>query len=104
MGNEAKNEFFEDLRKSLAEGLEHAKGKRKDLRTTTLLRPLAPMKKSEIVRLRKNLNISQAVFANYLNISIKTVQSWEQGTGTPGGAALKLLSLARRNPSILTEV
>ncbi len=27
------------------------------------------------------MNVSQAVFAGYSNVSVKTVQTWEQGTG-----------------------
>ena len=36
---EKKNEFFEDLKAGLQVALEHAEGKRMDLRTTTLPRP-----------------------------------------------------------------
>jgi putative transcriptional regulator len=57
----------------------------------------------EILKVRTSLNVSQAVFASYLNISPRTVQSWEQGLGKPSGASLKLLSIARKNPKILLE-
>lgn len=98
-----KNEFFESLRTGMEAAIEHAKGKRKDLRTTTLPRPPKELSASEIASLRARLNVSQAVFASYLNISPKTVQSWEQGHGKPNGASLKLLSIARKNPKILLE-
>lgn len=98
-----KNEFFEDLKQSLIEGLEHAQGKRNDLRTTTLLRPPVLMTKREIIKLRERMNVSQAVFANYLNISVKTVQAWEQGIGKPSGAALRLLSIVKKDPNVLLE-
>jgi len=51
--------------------------------------------------LRGEINVSQAVFARYLNVSVKSVQAWEQGTGRPSGAALKLLSIASKNPKVL---
>ncbi|HEY7180128.1 MAG TPA: helix-turn-helix domain-containing protein [Blastocatellia bacterium] len=35
------------------------------------------MKKREIAKLRQQLNLSQAVFASVLNVSVKTVQAWE---------------------------
>ena len=101
--NETSNEFFEDLKAGLTAAIEHAKGKRKDLRTTTLPRPPKELSAKEIAKLRSQLNVSQAVFARYLNISIKTVQSWEQGQGKPNGASLKLLSIAMKNPKILLE-
>jgi len=39
--------------------------------------------------------MSQAVFANFLNVSVSTVQKWESPTAgkRPGGAAAKLLQL-----------
>jgi len=100
---EEKNEFFEDLKAGLQAAIEHASGKRADLRTTTLPRPPKELSAKEIAQVRSQLNVSQAVFARYLNISTKTVQSWEQGHGRPSGASLKLLSIARKNPKVLLE-
>lgn len=100
---EEKNEFFESLKSGLESVIEHAKGTRKDLRTTTLPRPPMELSAKDIADLRGRLKMSQAVFASYLNISPKTVQSWEQGHGKPNGASLKLLSLARKNPKILLD-
>ncbi|MBX3268229.1 MAG: helix-turn-helix domain-containing protein [Acidobacteria bacterium] len=101
---ETNNEFFEELKAGLSAAIGHAQGKRKDLRTTTLPRPPKEMSANEIVKVRSQLNVSQAVFARYLNVSTKTVQSWEQGLGKPNGASLKLLSIAKKNPKILLEV
>lgn len=94
--------LFEDLKTSLGEAIEHAEGK-KELRTTTLPRPPKNLSNTEIADLRGRMNVSQAVFARYLNVSVKTVQAWEQGIGKPSGAALKLLSIAKKNPQILVE-
>jgi len=99
-----KNEFFEDLKAGLTAAIEHAEGKRADLRTTTLPRPPKQLSAKEIVKVRTSLNVSQAVFASYLNISPRTVQSWEQGLGKPSGASLKLLSIAKKDPKILFEI
>lgn len=95
--------LFDQLTESLNQAIEHAKGNRKDLRTTTLPRPPKPVTQKEIVELRENLNWSQTVFARALNVSVKTVQSWEQGLRNPSDAALKLLSIAKKNPQILLE-
>ena len=98
--NSISNEFFEELKGSMLEGLEHAEGKR-NLRVTTLPRPPKKLSSGEIAKIRSQAKLSQSVFARYLNVSIKTVQSWEQGTRTPSDAALKLLSIARDNPQIV---
>lgn len=96
-----KNDFFNDLKQSLDEAVGHARGERHDLRVTTLPRPPQPMTKTEITALRRKMQCSQAVFARYLNVSVKTVQSWEQGHGKPSGAALKLLSVVKIRPEVV---
>ena len=48
--------------------------------------------------------MSQAVFARMLNVSTKTVQSWEQGQRSPSQAALRLIQVFRQNPSSLLGV
>ena len=94
-----KKEKFERLMESARQALEHAEGKR-ELRTTILVKT-EPMGKEDVAELRAQLKCSQAVFANYLNVSPKTVQAWEQGIGKPTGAALRLLSIAKKKPEIL---
>ncbi len=100
---EENNEFFEEIKAGLNAAIEHAAGKRADLRTTTLPRSPEELSAKEIAQVRSQLNVSQAVFARYLNISTKTVQSWEQGHGRPSGASLKLLSITKKNPKILLD-
>jgi len=94
---------FGELTKSLEQALEHARGDRTDLRTTVLPPPPSPMSKHEIVKLRRDMNCSQSVFAHALNVSVKTVQAWEQGVRVPSDAALKLLAIARKHPEIMLE-
>ena len=100
---EEKNKFFEHLKAGITASIDHAKGARRDLRSTTLPRPPKVLLAKEIVKVRTDLNVSQAVFARYLNISPKTIQSWEQGHGKPNGASLKLLSIIKKNPKVLFE-
>ncbi|MDU4365642.1 MAG: DNA-binding transcriptional regulator, partial [Klebsiella oxytoca] len=51
----------------------------------------------EIKALRDQLNVSQPVFARYLNTSVSTVQKWESGAKRPGGLALKLLNIVQKH-------
>lgn len=48
---------------------------------------------NQIKKIRTRQKVSQEVFAKLLNISIRTVQAWEQGEQQPRGMALKLLNL-----------
>jgi len=97
------DETFSELTESLGQALAHARGERSDLRTTVLPAPPHPMSREEIVELRAELNYSQSVFARVLNVSVKTVQAWEQGVRVPSDAALKLLAIAKRRPEVLLE-
>lgn len=96
-------ELFNELMQSLNEAADHAEGKRKDLRTTRFPQPPKKVSKEDIVRLRKRLKWSQTFFAKGLNVSVKTVQAWEQGLRTPEGPTLKLLEIAERHPELLVD-
>ena len=76
------------------------------LKTTTLQGPDRPPEvgAAELTKLRLASGMSQAVFARLLNVSTKTVQSWEHGDRKPSHAALRLIQVFRHNPSGLLEV
>ncbi len=98
-----KDSDFGELRGSLKEALEHARGERSDLRTTKLqiIEPPPPMSTSKIVQLRRSLGCSQGMFAKALNVSPRTIQSWEQGVRAPSATALRLLDIIQKNPGVL---
>jgi len=50
----------------------------------------------QIRQLREKENVSQAVFAAILNISVSTIQKWEIGDKKPSGSSLKLLNILDR--------
>lgn len=50
----------------------------------------------KIVLIRKKFKLSQAALARIFNISLSTVQKWEQGNKKPAGASRKLLELIER--------
>lgn len=97
--------LFARLKTGLEEAILHAKGEI-TLKTTTLEMPDRPPEvgADELTRLRLASGMSQAVFARLLNVSTKTVQSWEQGTRRPSQAALRLIQVFRRDPAGLLEV
>ncbi|MGC2108950.1 MAG: helix-turn-helix domain-containing protein [Candidatus Korobacteraceae bacterium] len=72
-----------------------------DLRSVEIPARPRPMKPTDIRSLRESLNASQALFARLLNVSSNAVESWEQGLREPRQATLKLLYIARKNPSVL---
>jgi putative transcriptional regulator len=60
----------------------------------TLVRLLSP---KQIKALRERAQVSQTVFANYLNVTLNLVSKWERGEKRPSGLALKLLSLVEKH-------
>jgi putative transcriptional regulator len=94
---------FGELEGAIRDAIRYEKGEGVDLRVTKLPPPPRTFGPREIRRIRQSLHASQARFARYLNVSANTVESWEQGTRQPQHAALKLLSIARKRPSILLE-
>lgn len=58
---------------------------------------------AHICRLRITMGLSQAVFADALNVSRETVRAWEQGKRRPNGATLRLLEVAERHPEVILD-
>jgi putative transcriptional regulator len=93
------------IRKGLEEGIRHANGEI-TLKTTTLEVPDRPPEvgPEELTNLRLTNGMSQAVFAQVLNVSTKTVQCWEQGQRKPSQAALRLIQVFRQDPSRMLDI
>ena len=53
---------------------------------------------------RQSVNLTQKEFAQLLDVSVDSVQDWEQGRRTPRGAARTLLRVARSHPRILARL
>ena len=103
MAKNTKANIYEDMRQALADALAYERGEEVDLRVTQVPSAPKPMKPAEIRKIRESLHASQAVFARFLCVSPKAVQSWEQGIRRPQSTALRLLAIAKRNPRILLQ-
>ena len=53
---------------------------------------------------RQSVNLTQKEFAQLLNVSIDSVQDWEQGRRSPRGAARTLLRVAKSHPEVLEGI
>ena len=53
---------------------------------------------------RQSVNLTQKEFAQLLNVSIDSVQDWEQGRRSPRGAAKTLLRVAKQHPEVLERI
>lgn len=101
MAKRKKVRIFKDLKLALEDSLAYERGGSVNLRVTEIPQPPKRISPSEIREIRTQLNASQPLFARYLNVSTRAVQSWEQGQRRPREAALKLLDVARKHPYAL---
>jgi putative transcriptional regulator len=53
---------------------------------------------ADVRALRERLGLSQEVFAERFQISLRTIQEWEQRRRVPEGPALTLLRVIERDP------
>ncbi|MGI6081057.1 MAG: helix-turn-helix domain-containing protein [Candidatus Avilachnospira sp.] len=86
-------ELFNDLVTGLNEAIEFEKGKGKARTHTFIIEPVKRYNKSEIKAIRTHAGMTQAVFADYMGVSSKTVEAWEKGTNHPTGSACRLLDI-----------
>jgi len=55
----------------------------------------------QIIAIRKQMNLSQTVFARVLNVSASSIRQWEQGKRKPSGSTKVLLELLEKSPHLL---
>jgi putative transcriptional regulator len=96
--------LFARLKKGLEEGIAYERGER-SLRVTEVVVPDPPQlyTAEDVRRIRTRLSMSQAGFARLLQVSSKTVQSWEQGTRRPQQSSARLLQFIE-HPDLLTTL
>jgi putative transcriptional regulator len=92
----------------LSEGftaLAEARDGKRTLRThasTCLAVPeIAP---ADILRLRKRMNVSRGVLADYLRTNVRTLENWEQGRAKPNAQAALLIELVTRYPDTIARL
>lgn len=85
--------LLEELTKSVRQAGAIARGAAKPSRR----REFTP---SRIRAVRERTEMSQAQFARLLNVSVKTLQNWEQARREPTGPAKALLRIVEKEPVV----
>lgn len=84
--------LFEELARSIRQAGAIARGERKPSRR----HEFTP---SRIQAVREGSGLSQAQFARLLNVSVRTLQNWEQARREPTGPAKALLRIVEQEPA-----
>ena len=87
------------------DALSSARAGRQTLRTHEVEIHSAPeVTAAELLALRKRLHLSRTVFAHYLRITPRTLESWEQGRSKPNAQAALLIRLVERFPDTVERL
>ncbi len=99
---EVRKPLFERLKEGLDEAVAYTRG---EVECRTMIYPSGPpeIDGKTLAALRKRAGLSQVVFAKLLNVSLKTLQSWEQGIRNPSAAAQRLIQVFSQNPKGFCE-
>ena len=100
----ARPRFFERVQTGLLQTIAYAQGEAEARVTILTIPDPPPTYDAERIRaLRTGLGFSQPYFSRILNVSPKTVQSWEQGIRVPSQSSARLLQLIE-NPHLLDSL
>lgn len=93
-----KRDLFSELTEGFDALADHRAGKR-TLRTHTVkVKPAPKITPRELVKVRKDMNLSRGLFAGYLRTNVRTIENWEQGRAKPNAQAALLIRLVQRYP------
>lgn len=99
-----KRDLFAELKEGFDALAEERAGKR-TLRThVATAKPLKAPSAAELIALREKLNISRAVFADYLRTNTRTLENWEQGRAKPNAQAAVLIRMVERYPDTVKRL
>jgi putative transcriptional regulator len=97
-----------DLFAELTEGFDALADQRAGKRTlrthVVKLRPAPRITARELARLRKQMNLSRALFAGFLRTNVRTLENWEQGRARPNAQAALLIRLVQRFPDTVQRL
>ncbi len=94
--------LFERLKKGLEESVAHVNGEM-TLRTVEIPEEAPQIDGVTLAKLRTQAAMSQTIFAKMLNISTKTLQSWEQGKRSPSDASRRLIQIFSEHPGVICK-
>ncbi|MBP3267794.1 MAG: helix-turn-helix domain-containing protein [Ruminococcus sp.] len=87
------NTLFDDLQEGLLQAIDYAKGTGTAKVVTYKIDPVTDLNNEQIRQIRIKAQMTQNVFADYLGVSVKTVEAWERGRTHPTGPACRLMMM-----------
>ncbi len=104
MATAKKRSLFEEIKQGILEVKAHKKGKI-TLRTHEFSKkPRPKVSAALILDIREKLQMSRAVFALKLRVSLRTLEKWEHGTTEPNDQAAALILMVKKFPDTLKRL
>ena len=85
--------LFDDLQEGLNQAINYAEGKCDVRLVTYTIEPVVEYSSDQIRKIRMEAMMTQRVFADFLGVSVKTVEAWERGRTHPTGPACRLMKI-----------
>jgi putative transcriptional regulator len=82
------------------EAILYNEGKIKARTNTMSIEPVPDFKATEIKSIRNELEMTQVLFAGFMDVSPKTVEAWEAGRNMPDGPARRILAMLKVDPAL----
>ena len=99
-----KRDLFAELSEGVDALADTRRGKR-TLRTHSMeFKPAPTVTPKELIRVRKSLKLSRALFAIYLRTNVRTLENWEQGRAKPNAQAALLINLVKHYPDTVQRL
>ena len=89
---------FEKIKTGLEEAIAYERGTIEAVEKKMSVNPVVHYKAGEIKTIRTRTGMTQSLFAEFMGVSVKTVEAWESGRNQPIGAACRLLKLTKEDP------
>ena len=89
---------FNKIRAGLEEAIAYERGELHATEKKMSVSPVGRYNPHEIKNIRLQSGMTQAVFAEFMGVSVKTVEGWEAGRNRPVGSARRLLELTKEDP------
>jgi putative transcriptional regulator len=103
MKSRSRKSLFERLEQGLQEGIAQQRDEL-TLRTVEIPEEPPEIDAETLTAIRREAAMSQAVFAKMLNVSPRTLQSWEQGDRNPSDASRRLIHVFIEAPELLCRI
>lgn len=91
---------YEGIVQGLEEAIAYSEGKIKAREKIISITPVPTFDAKEIKGIRKDLGMTQALFAGFMGVSPKTVEAWEAGRNMPDGPARRILAMLQCDPEL----